>query len=352
MEKDPDKRTEYIETLNYRRFRLKDKFDQIRQLLSGSDSSYVELIQTPGGKYSKPKIKKLIDGIITCLEDYRAYKHEKPLSAKERTFFEAYYRLIIGISLYHPNGPDGWESDSGTWNSIIEHVEATPHYDDRAELFRDIICYYTIPNLSSVEMRIPRGIYHEIMTLYAQITGSIEGLISESGIKAANRLMTKEERRLIRLEKENPGILSDMAEKEWEEYLEAERAYYDSIDEQIANGTMKPEDDPRYAGSDVEPDEFEIEYIAEHWPFDDAVEKVVEWKKYFSDVSQLKADCRLVLEQLPSVIADPNIGDANEEAVHLFLARSKVTGWLDDEYFTVYTYLNKALHAAEKKMES
>ena len=350
-----------IEILVYRRNRLDWKYEQIKSLLAGSDESFKETILTKSGKYSKTKVNKLVDDLIECLKEYRSYrvaawsmlgnKIMKPvtLTKKEQAFYEAFFRVITGLALYNPNAPEGKRSASGTWNAIIERMEMSPDYTSPAELYRDIICYFSISgySLSGYTFRIPDGFCYDLMCAYYAVTGRlISELITDADRKKAYSMMTDKERKLLEKEEKQPGTIAAMARKEQEENDAAIEEYYNDIEN---FGEYDEEDyfDP----NDL--NEFEMEEFLDSITYqedDDQVEN--EWVKYFADKDQFINDCRILLEQIPDMYTDHNLRDESLNAVYLYLSKNGITGWLDDdEYFTVYTYLNKTLKASRNHME-
>ncbi len=336
-----------IDSLLYRKFRLEDKYDQIQRLLSGSDQRYVDLIRTSSGKYSQAKVKKLVNDLMECLVEYKSYSIPKEdiseafkkieLSKDERSFYEAFFHLVVGLALYNRCGSDTKMFVSGTWNSIIEHIEGFSVYNDRSEMFTDIICNNTIGNLSfshpDLPVRRARGTFYDIMSAYSELTGSIDGLISEAGKKEAYKEMTKDERSLLRQEEKNPGTIQAMHRDE----------------EEILNNMswdVEFPDDPI-----IKEDDFDKDYSETHKPRLDNTQKVEEWHRYFSDVDCFRSECSIVIERIVDMIKNHELQDEAKNAVDIYLARNGHNRWLDDEdYFTVYTYLNKALRASEKRM--
>ncbi len=215
-----------IETLIYRRQRLDAKYEQIKDLLSGSDKSFVELISTASGKYSKARINRLVDELVERLKDYRSYRKtfEQPfgsemkpvtLSAKEQAFYKAYFRTMIGLALYNNDGPDGKMSPPGTWNALIERLTALPVYNETAEIYRDIICYDKIGFLNDYPSRIPHGVIYDMWSAFETVTDEYFcDHISASGKKRAFELMTKEEADLIKKDEKSPGVIESIRHKE------------------------------------------------------------------------------------------------------------------------------------------
>ena len=350
-----------IETLVYRRDRLDWKYEQIKSLLAGSDESFKEMILTNTGRYSKPKINKLVGDLIECLKEYRSYKistwsvlgnkimKSVSLTEKEQIFYESFFRVITGLALYNPNAPEGKRSASGTWNAIIERMEMSPGYTDPAELYRDIICYFNITYymLRDYTFRIPEGFCYDLMCAYYAVTGNyISDLMTDADHKKAFAVMTDKERKLLEKEEKHPGTIAEMARKEQEENDAAIEEYYNNMEDPVVY-----DDDDYYDTSDM--DEIELEEFLDNITYredDDRVEN--EWVKYFADKEQFINDCRILLEQIPDMYTDHNLRDESLNAIYLYLAQNGITGWLDDdEYFTVYTYLNKTLKASRKHME-
>ena len=348
-----------IGTLLYRKQRLDDKYEQIRNLLSGSDQLFEELIRTPSGRYSKPKIQKLTDGFIGCLEDYRAYRKARFTSAdakmeaeklnkEDRKFYEAFFHMVIGLALFNNNCPDGKLSKPGTWNAIMERIDEAFYYSDPAELYRDLICFDKIPTpLNDYPFRPPVGIWFDILCAYEAVTGDpLVDLITGEDRKKAYGVMSDAEAKLLKKEEKSPGTIEKMAEREQEEFDRMVEEYYAEWDEAIKNGEADPE-----AEEPVEEDDWEEEYYYDHFPVYDEDENEVKWRQYFSDQTGFRSECRILLKEMVTRSQDKDLFKEASNAVHLYLAQSGITGWLDDDdYFTVYTYLNKALKASGKKL--
>lgn len=350
-----------IETLVYRRNRLDWKYEQIKSLLAGSDESFKETILTNAGRYSKVKINKLVSELTECLKEYRSYRmagtsmfgnklmNPVKLTKKEQSFYEAYFRMITGLALYNPNGPEGKRSASGTWNAIIERIEMSPDYQETAELYRDIICYFNITyySLGGYTFRIPEGFCYDLICAYSAVTGKlISELFTDEGKKKAFSLMTDKERKILEKEKKHPGTIAEMARIEQEENDAAMEEWLNESEEYYVYDEEEP-----YEPSEM--DEIEQEEFLDSITYsedDDEVEN--EWIRYFSDKELFVNDCRILLEQSPDMYTDHNLRDEALNAVYLYLAKNGITGWLDDyDYFTVYTYLNKTLKASRMQME-
>lgn len=349
-----------VETLIYRRNRLDWKYEQIKKLLAGSDESFRDLIVTRTGKYSKAKIKKLVNDMIESLKEYRSYNEADrsvygnkimktvTLSKEEQSFYEAFFRMMTGLALYNPNGPDAKRSAPGTWNAIIERIEWSPWYRESAEIYRDMICYFSITCylLNNYTLRIPEGICYDIMCAYSAVTGRlITELIPDADRKHAFRLMTDREVKLLDMERKHPGTIKEIAKKAEEEN--------NAIIEELLNDMDEPfiyDDEDYFDPSEmnaVEMDDF-LESISY---FDDDDENEAEWERYFSDKELFINDCRILLDKMPDMLQNHNLRDEALNAVYLYLAKNGITGWLnDDEYFTVYTYLNKTLKASKSHM--
>ncbi len=353
-----DKKKTTIESMIFRRQRLNAKYKQIENLLSKSDRKYGSLIKTTAGKYSRARIKKFVDELIEDLTEYRSYKEAsrnffwskmKPvvLEKKEREFFEAYFRVVTGLALYNNNCPDGKLSAPGTWDAIMERIDDIPEYSERAELYRDMICFDAIGCLKDYPARIPRGIYYDLMNAYWEVTGgSLHELASKKDEKRAFELMEKKEAELIKKDRETPGTINAIRDAEEAELLR----YHAEIEEMMENGEYDM-DDPYDPDEIYEMDELEEEEYRENIPYYDEEKNSKEWREYFSDKEQFKNDCRLIMENIVEKSNEHDLRDEVRNALFLYLEKNGITKWLDDDaYFTVYAYLDKVLRASEKKM--
>ncbi|MBO4375238.1 MAG: hypothetical protein J5829_09050 [Lachnospiraceae bacterium] len=348
-----------IESLVYRRHRLQAKYEQIEKLVAGSDKGYTYLIRTGKGRYSEPKISRLVNELIECLVEYKSYKKAKmspnwwvktipvKLNKKERDFFESYFRMLIGLALYNNNCPQGKLSHPGTWNALIERIDAIPAYNECAELCRDMICYENTVMLSDYPSRIPDGVFYDMMAACTEITGkSLYELAPASDRKRAFELMTDKEAELIKKEEKHPGTIQKMIDEEQEEIIRDN----EEIMRRLENGELEDTDEFDDFRPE-EPDEFEMEYIMDNVTCPDKDENIREWHGYFSDSERFLKDCRVIVRDIVDMCNRQDLRDDLSNALQLYLAKNGITKWLDDDaYFMVYTYMNKALKAAGVKM--
>ncbi|MBR4767721.1 MAG: hypothetical protein IK088_01970, partial [Lachnospiraceae bacterium] len=234
-----DEKKAAIESLIYRGQRLDAKYEQIRNLLSGSDASFTYLIKTSSGRYSRTKIDKLIKDLVESLKEYRSYREAQKrsisakmepvtLKKKEQDFFEAYFHMMIGLSLYNNDGPDAKLKAPGTWSAIRERIEAIPTYKKRAKLYRDMICFENIGYLDGYPTRHLRGFFYDLSDVYERLTGEyLSDLITGTDRKEAFALMTKEEADLIKKEEKEPGTISDIRAQKEEEWSKVQEAYWE-----------------------------------------------------------------------------------------------------------------------------
>ncbi len=341
-------RTE-IGSLMYRKRKLREKYEELVNLVTSTDSGYKEGLLTKKGNFSAKEIKKLVGDLVVCVEEYRSYNiavemgasvqmEKYTLPERERDFYEALFYVSLGIALVNEDGPDGWWYASGTWDAAIERVQRwRPVYRSKAEFHRDVIARselnYIIPGM---QWRSPEGLFEALVVAYGHVTGKyLSELLTDAERKAAIKLLTKEERKNLEMEEKDPGTLQRLENEE--------RDYLNSIE-------LDPVDVPEWEG--LTPEEISSLYddddeMPPYWKEED--EGL--WSLYFADTTRFSDACRILLADYFDITGEADVEDEFQNAVHLYLAKNGISSWLDDErFFPVFTYLSKACKASRKSL--
>ena len=335
--------------MEYRYRKLNDKFKEMEWLLSGTGESYRTLIQNPDGRFSKTKIDRMIDEFMECLSEYRTRydferlenpdrDHPPVFSKKEEGFYRSFFYLVIGLALHNnSNGPIEKMCVPGTWDAMMERLYYPVRYRTTDELNKILLIYEELPlgiAPDSVDEYFPDGIILDIRDAYATVMD--EGLsdtFTAEEIKRAKNLMPQE----ICFYMEHPEAVQEW-EKEQEELLRM-------AEEDVL---VHPENYPLLEPiPEEELLEREDEY--KHDPFAKTEKK--DWIRYFSDKRRFVRSCKAVRTGFCDRTLHGDLEQDLQNVIRLYLSRHGISGWLDDEkFFTIYTYLNKAVKASKKML--
>ena len=87
-----------LDRLTYRKQRIQGGLDQIQALFHNYSVSIAPLVRTKSGKHSETRTWKLVEELISALEEYYQLAKPKPLPERRRNFFRSYlYCLIRGV---------------------------------------------------------------------------------------------------------------------------------------------------------------------------------------------------------------------------------------------------------------
>ena len=321
-----------IESLLYRTGKLDAKYAELKHLVSGTGEDYTHLLKTKTGKYSSRSLNRMIDDLTDCLAEYRSYlaavrkshqaKMEKTvLSDDDNEFYKAYFYLMLGLATYEHTGHYTRNEKPGTWDALLERVSEPVEYSSPAELDSDLILY----DLQGLPpLRVPSGLFYDICDSYRTVSGEdFSSLLSEKEIRAAKKLMTKEELYYAgNPEKKQQEDIGDLAEMTIDPDFAEELSVF--IEEAI-----KEDDHLTVDNSSSEND----------------------WAIFFADKKRFQDSCLTVKSGiLRRIKKSYAFRKEIEMAVKLYLWNNKISKIADDSFFTVYIYLERAKKAAENSI--
>ncbi len=345
-----------IGSLLYRKRRIDAQFDLIRDLISGRSSSYTESLMNKNGTFSRRKTDKMIDGIVECLKQYRAYNTAQnegaaaqmvvvPLSDAEESFYRSYLYLLIGLGMEFHNGPNERFTPVGTYNAILEvnSLNSYMSYQDRAELDRDLLWNYEICYpIKNDGLRIPDGFFYDVCLAYdIAVGGSITSLFTDEERERAVALLTDSERETLAEMAKDPSYAKRKAQEEQKE-----------LDEMIAE--MEPEDyefpplEEIYAEENggVYGDGYYDELMINN---DVREEDRGLWALYFADHERFCESVNIVRRGILDQSVHGDLGKELSDVIELYLEKEGISKWVSDDFFTAYTYINRVNQLCAKR---
>ena len=324
---------EEIEALLYRREKLNERLMDIEKTVGGLRFPYYHM---ESGRFQKgtstATAAEFVKELMECLNAFRAYhihlaargerddyaralkeKGEKSgFFPEEKEFYEALLYILLGLGLFKRG--EEWQATAGTWEAVIERLDSMKYRTAR-ELYIDIVHKNEIIDVADgtlpgdYTMREPTGFYGLLTYAFRMVTGEpIVSLLTEAEYNAAVANMDAASRNLL-------------------EELKKNRNYVDNV---------------------------EGDLIFYEEDFEDENENGVNaLAKYFSDVEYFKKCCRVLLKE-SSVhwLSEEEIKDNVVNAIYLFLEKTEVGSWLeDDRFFTVYTYMKQVCKYARTECE-
>ncbi len=344
------------DTVRNRKGQTERKLEQFRNMLSGTYADYSKLVLTASGRFSAVKSKRLISDLIDCVNVGRALATEtlknfiiqddvtkqlidlsKPLNEEQTRFYECYFYLLLGISLYkndHSNYFDR-ETVDGTWGSLMKHCGYKMHYSNSADLFRDMILLLERPSAGLVS-ECSMGIIYDILCVYRYITGNfITELFTEKERNEAYERMNEEQKKIY----DDPSAIDPMVDE-----------YFWGTFEVCTPEEMKNEGH-KYESEQAAKDPFSLNLPSLR---NYGIES---WSKYFTNRKRVKDSCGVVMRGLfnKSIAVDFNFDyfghSAVLSAIELCMAQKGYSVYLDDKkIFAAYAYLNKAYQAASERI--
>ena len=343
-------------TARNRKIQTEKKLEQFGNLMSGTRADYSQLVLTTSGKFSDVKTKRIISDLIDCVNAERALatqrlkdfyiqddisekliNQNKPLTEEQTRFYECYFYLLLGISLYkndHSNYFDR-ETVDGTWGSLLKHCGYKMLYKDSADLFRDIILLLERPSAELVnESRM--GIVYDILCVYRFITGNfITELFTENERNDAYERMNEEQKKIY----DDPSAIDPLLDEYFWGTFEI------CTPEEMLN------DGDKYESDQAAKDPFSRNLPSLR------NQGIESWSKYFTNKKRVKDSCGVVIRGLfdKSIAGDFYINYSGHSkvmsAVELYMAKKGYSVYLDDnKIFAVYAYLNKAYQAASERI--
>ncbi len=344
-----DKTRELIGSTLFRKRKLKYKFEELLEILSATNTSYESLVLDENGRYSKKKTDALIDRLMECLMEVRAYRRiftdhtggemrYKEFSRKEKSFYRSLFYLLLGLGMY--TGENQWAGPGseagGTWDAICEISLSLYGYADMAELDRDLInaseelCF-----VGDARLRQPGGIFYRLLGAYEYVTGEyFTGILTEAEYRRGFELLSDTEKRLH----DDPDYRNVLREQD--------RKRMKEIEHSMEEDSWSPAEE--YSQTELE--EIDEDMLMVMGDSDDEDRKVM-WQIFFEDTGRLTSSCRTVHKGFFDPELRKNFDQEIRDTIEIFLSKNGYSAWLDDEkFFRVYTYMNKVFLASEKLM--
>ncbi len=330
------KRTD-IESLMYRTGKLEEKYTELIHLVSGTGVDYTHLLKTKTGKYSSRAVSRMVNDLISCLEEYRSYmattgkgytaKMEKyKLPDEDRGFYESYFYLMLGLSTYDNTGFYTRSFKPGTWDALLERVSEPVEYLSQADLDSDLILF----DIEALEkLRIPSGLFADLCSAYNIIMADdLSSLISDKERKAAYKLMTAEE---IYYAKNPEKKLQDDMSSLQNANKDTDQQFWEEVAASLEKA-LKEED---RTGEDK---------LSVEDPAEDHKTSENNWAEFFADGKRFKESCMAVRSGIPDKTRKyGSFRNGIKNAVYLYLWKNNISLICDDDsFYTVYAYLNKA----------
>jgi hypothetical protein len=351
-----NKRT--IGSLLYRKRRIDAQFDMIRDQISGRSNSYTEGLMNKNGTFSAKKTDKMIDSILDCLKQYRAYNIAQeegaaadmlavPFSDAEESFYKSYIYLLIGLGMEYHNGPNQRFIPVGTYNAILEvhSLNSYMEYHDQAELDRDLLWDYEIQYpIKNDVMRIPEGFFYDVCRAYdIAVGGNLTALFTDKERENALALLTESERETLEEMAKDPSYVTRKADEDQAELdamldeLEPDDFEFPPIEEIYAeeNGGVYGDGyyDELMMNNDVREEDRGL------------------WALYFADHERL---CESINAVRRGMLDQSVHGDLKKEipiAVELYLEKEGISKWVSDDFFTAYTYVDRVNRLCAKRFQ-
>lgn len=343
-----DKTREMIGTALFRKMKFESKFQELLTMVKATDFSYVELVLDDEGRFSKKKTDLLIDELLKCLVELRAYwniskeftggkMRYKELEKKEVAFYKSYLYLLLGLGMYSGNYQwcSGGDYVGGTWDALCDPYLIKCPYEKMAELDRDLINTCSI-DIGLAEFRSPKSIFYRLTAAYEYIIGSeITDILSKKEYQNGYDLLSDHEKELL----DDPEYYDNQKELDRHHFEEVQDIEFDDDEEFL----------------EMEYSEKELQHIMEETAIeignqdDESEENKEKWIQFFEDTKRFKNCCKTVHKGLFDPEVHGNLEEEIPAVVEIFLSKRGYAVWLDDDkFFSVYTYLNKVCLITEK----
>lgn len=302
--------TRELETLEYRKKRLRRKLERLELLLSGGGSSPCPLVRGAQGGWAEERGRALIRALLETLDLNLRGQEAQPeepcplsqlspvLTEEQRTLFESFFYCTLR-ALEAPVPSTDWSGPlDGTWIELLTLARETP-YSDRYTLYFDEL------------YQAPAGIFHCLDQMYETLTG-----------EAAVRRASPEDIQTVRerFQKEIAELDSIPA---WEE-----------LPEEIRMEFSEP---------------FSTEDQAEA---EEQAAALAAWRDGFRERETFCREYLRFREMYFGTDVWRHLGDWTEQTVDLYLYREGSSGFLtDDRYFLAYGLLDRAARQLQSAVE-
>lgn len=327
-----------MQSLEYRRDRLREKIRKLEFLISGKGESFLPLVRTKSGRYSEKRTWALVEALLDALEKYEKYEKwqedsgdsgwkdgDLPLAKvayqmpeQNRTFWRSFLYCAVRfaesnpasvwcLGTCRPGGLPWWGIETaGTFEDILSLAECVERIA-RAELhFAEL---YHPEYLS--------GFFGWMDNLYQAFAGKpVTDTISEADRLTVRELFPDETAQAERLQAEQPDeqginqLLTEAAQAEWETMSEEERRWEDEKEREY----------------------FQYEQMREDWlrafPNKESFcRQYLVFRELFFQVDCRRGFCSIL-----------------EQAIDVYLYERETSGYMDDEtFFSAYGLVNKAV---------
>ena len=351
-----DETRELISSTFFRKMKFKHRFQATYELLDGKNNSYRNYVFDEFGRFSESKTEMLIDELISCLIDVRAFwemrnnhlSHGKliyeNLSPKEHDFYKCYFYLLLGLALFSGQYGDS-EGDNqhpgGTWGALCTVDTGYHSTNSLAELDRDIInCQSSLSHYYEygILWRYPYdGIFDRLSAAYEFVTGRrFIDILSEKEKSSAHDLLSETEQRIL----DDPSYADEWI-KDYEKKTRKER---DELRRQ-----MSQVPDAIYTQDEIDSmdEEFNMFVIGKLDADED--DKLEDWKTYFEDETRFVKSIKKIRKGMFEKGYHGKLEKEIPAVIEIFLSKHGISSWFDDdEFFRAYTYLNKVYHATKR----
>lgn len=160
--------TQELETLEYRKKRLRRKLERLELLLSGGKSSPLPLIRGEQGGWSEERGQTLVRALLDALDLSLRGRPEAPcplsqlppvLTREQRALFECFFYCNLRALEAPVPGPSWTGPSGGTWSDFLLFAKETG-YSDRYTLYFDEL------------YQGPVGLFGSMNQMYEGLTGT------------------------------------------------------------------------------------------------------------------------------------------------------------------------------------